>query len=62
MPSINEHFRREAKLLLLLLVAPIVVGIVAAMVVPNVLAWREAKRCQEAGGSYDQSSEKCVRR
>ena len=59
MSSINRHFRREAKLTLLLPLFLIAVALVAAILLPPILAHQEATKCQAAGGKYDESTEVC---
>jgi hypothetical protein len=39
---------------------PLMVGIVAALVLPSVLSWLEVDRCLDAGGQYDRENSRCV--
>ena len=61
--SINEHFRREGKFNLWIVVLPILIGIVAAIVIPNVLDLldrRAEARCHEAKGTYEREQHSCI--
>jgi hypothetical protein len=58
--AINRHFRFEGKLMLAVVLLPLIVGIVAALVLPNVLSWLEGDRCMNAGGQYDRENGRCV--
>jgi hypothetical protein len=60
MTSINRHFKREAKLFLFLPLLFIVLGLLAAIVVPNIQAWLVRDRCVKAGGTFVPETETCV--
>jgi hypothetical protein len=60
MSSINRHFKRENWYMVAMFAVPAVLGLVAAIVLPDLLARTEAKRCNESGGSYNYKSGSCT--
>jgi len=58
-PGISPHFRREAVLMLLFAVAALVVGVLAALVVPEVREFFAQDRCLDRGGAFNQVTHRC---
>ena len=58
-PMSSNHFRREAKLMLWLGVAPLLLAIVAACVVPRVFAFFAANACPDSGARFNQEANAC---
>lgn len=44
--SINAHYKRETKIMLFILLAPVAIGILSAFFVPGILHKRELERCK----------------
>jgi hypothetical protein len=55
---INRHFKREAKIMIWLALLPIIIGILAAFVLPWISVSLEVDSCLDSGGSHDY--EKCI--
>jgi hypothetical protein len=56
------HFEREAKLMLWLLVAPLLLGLIATLSAVFIFGAIDAARidqCQDRGGSYNHESGEC---
>lgn len=51
--SINKHFKRESKMMIWILIAPIIIGILVAIVAPQFMSWSDIDSCLDYGGSYD---------
>ena len=51
-PGISSHFRREAKLMAAFLPAILLLGLLAAFLVPYLLHKPEQARCHAMGGSW----------
>jgi hypothetical protein len=58
--SMNRHFKLESALMVAAFVIPIVLGVVAAIVVPYIRTQVAIDRCLDAGGSYDYKIQLCV--
>ena len=54
-----QHFERESKWMAAVFVLLLVVGVVAAFVVPYVLTQIDIDRCLDGGGRYDYAATKC---
>jgi hypothetical protein len=60
MQSISQHFKRESWVMLGFVAGPLLLGILAAMAVPNWLHEADVKRCLRSGGKYDDDKQVCV--
>ena len=60
MPSISQHFKRESWVMLGFIAGPLLLGILAAMVVPYLLHEADVKRCIGSGGKYNDDKQFCV--
>ena len=60
MPSISQHFKRESWVMLGFVAGPLLLGILAAMVMPYWLHEADVKRCVGSGGKYDEERQVCV--
>lgn len=60
MQSINKHFVREAQIMIGLLVVPIVIGIIAALVVPFLLHQIDIDKCLDSGGKFEYGKKQCI--
>ena len=60
MPSISQHFKRESWVMLGFVAGPLLLGILAATVVPYLLHEADVKRCSISGGKYDNEKQVCV--
>ncbi len=61
MQSINKHFSREAKIMLWLFVAPIIIGVVLSYVIPILKHHSKVDRCLDSGGKYIYEKHQCNR-
>lgn len=57
--GISHHFRREAKLMVGLFVAVVLLGILAAMFGPQVAQYIAVDRCLDSGGRSNYASNTC---
>ena len=56
----KNFFKNEAKYMLWMLVAVILVAILAAILTPVLKMHLSIDKCLDAGGSYDHNTGKCV--
>ncbi len=54
-------FHREAKIMLWLFIAVLVVGFLAAMLVPKIITFIEVDRCLDTGGAFNYEKRSCER-
>lgn len=57
--GISGHLRREAKIMFWFVVAVLLVGIAAVVIVPRVKALLEVDRCLDSGGSFNEKTHEC---
>jgi hypothetical protein len=57
---INDHFRREGKLMLAFPAILCVMALLAALVLPPILHWIEVDDCFDRGGAFDQDRGVCI--
>jgi hypothetical protein len=62
MTSVNRTFWLEGWLPFALFFGMIALGIVAALLLPDVLQFLEADRCSDAGGRFNYETGDCVKR
>jgi len=60
MRSISKHFERESWVMLGFVAGPLLLGILAAMVVPYLLHKGDVNRCMRSGGKYNDEKQVCV--
>lgn len=58
--AINSLLKNEVKVMLLAFLVPLVVGIVAAIIVPHIKSQVAIDRYLDRGGSYNHELKKCV--
>ncbi len=58
-PDINRHFKREAKIMIGIFFAIVVLGLVMGLIGPYVLTFFDVDRCLDGGGSFDYESCAC---
>jgi hypothetical protein len=57
---INDHLRREGKLMLAFPAIVCVIALLAALVLPPILQWIEVDDCLDRGGAFDRERGVCV--
>lgn len=57
--SINKLFKMESKIIVLVLVAPILIGLLLAFLLPIFETDIEIDRCLDSGGSFNYEECKC---
>lgn len=57
--NINHHFKRESKIMIWGVVLPIILGVLAAFIVPWFLTFMQVDSCLDSGGSYDYENCRC---
>ena len=60
--GISHHFRREAKLMFGVFLAVIMLGILAAIIVPRMMLHFDSDRCLELGGVFNYEAGHCEMR
>lgn len=60
MQSINKHFSREVKIMIGIFMAPIIIGVIAAFIVPYVLGQVEIDKCLDSGGKFEYQNNRCI--
>jgi len=51
--DINSHFKRESKIMLWFMIAPIIIGLLVAVILPYVLTESKIDVCLDGGGSFN---------
>ena len=58
-PDINIHFKRESKIMILVSLAPILIGLFFTFLLPYILTATKIDVCMDNGGSFDYENCKC---
>jgi len=56
----KNFFKNEAKFMLWMTVGVIVIGIMAALLIPPFAKYRNEVRCEQSGGVFDNKTGKCI--
>lgn len=51
--NINRHFKLEAKIMVWFFIAPIILGIIVAIVYPKIAHGSRVDACLDSGGSFN---------
>jgi hypothetical protein len=57
--EMSGHFRREAKIMLGLIVGIVVAGLLVGLLLPRIAQWLAGDRCLDAGGTYNYHRRAC---
>jgi len=57
--SINKHFKRESKIMLWFLFLPLILGIIAAFLLPFIQFHLDVDKCLDAGGAFNYATCEC---
>jgi cytochrome c biogenesis factor len=57
--GISSHFRREAKLMAGVVLAVLLLGVLAAVLVPSIVQFVAVDKCLDAGGTFDYANNTC---
>lgn len=60
MQSINKHFSREVKIMIGIFMVPIIIGVIAAYIVPFLLHQVEIDKCLDSGGKFEYQHSRCI--
>jgi hypothetical protein len=60
MQSINKHFSREVKIMIGIFMVPIIIGVIAAFIIPCVLHQVEIDKCLDSGGKFEYQKNRCI--
>lgn len=58
--GISNHFSREAKLMVGICLFVFVLGLLAAIFIPEIKQFFDVDRCLDAGGAFDYKANTCV--
>lgn len=57
--GISRHFRREAKLMVVVVLAVLLLGVLAAIFGPHLVQFVAVDKCLDAGGAFDYANSTC---
>ncbi|WP_317933369.1 hypothetical protein [Halioxenophilus sp. WMMB6] len=59
MNTINHHFRREARIMLGVVLFVVALGLLIGLLMPHLFAFMAEDKCLDSGGRYDTQQHTC---